>query len=78
MYVAHTSQAAAQHSVHPLRHALSGSQGGLAGLPRRGVRVFEQFDWLEVGSGKLALSGPTHQRVTQTVRLLITGRERVP
>jgi len=30
-------------------------------------RVFEQFAWLQVGSGKVALSRPAHQRVTQTV-----------
>ena len=42
----------AQHSVHPT--------GGI-------LRVFGQFAWLEVGSVKVALSRPTHQRVTQTV-----------
>jgi hypothetical protein len=36
----------------------------VVGLPLRGVRVFEQFVWLEVGSGKMALSRPAHQRVT--------------
>jgi hypothetical protein len=45
----------AQHSVHPT--------GG-------SLRVFRQFAWLEAGSGKVALSRPTHQRVTQTVRRL--------
>jgi hypothetical protein len=30
-------------------------------------RVFRQFSWLEVGSVKVALSRPTHQRVTHTV-----------
>ena len=30
-------------------------------------RVFKQFAWLEVGSVKVALSRPTHQRVTQAV-----------
>ena len=44
---------ATQHSVHPT--------GG-------SLRVFKQFSWLEVGSGKMALSGPAHQRVTHTVR----------
>jgi hypothetical protein len=44
---------AAQHSVHPT--------GG-------SLRVFKLFAWLEVGSGKMALSRPTHQRVTPTVR----------
>jgi len=42
----------AQHSVHPT----GGSR-----------RVFEHFSWLEVGSVKMALSRPTHQRVTQVV-----------
>ena len=46
---------AAQHSVHPT--------GG-------SLRVFEHFAWLGVGSGKMALPRPTHQRVTQTVGLL--------
>ena len=32
------------------------------------LRVFRQFAWLEVGSGKMTLSRPTHQRVTPTVR----------
>ena len=43
---------AAQHSVHPT--------GG-------SLRVFEQFVWLGVGSGKTVLSRPTHQPVTQAV-----------
>ena len=43
----------AQHSVHPT--------GG-------SLRVFRQFAWLGVGSGKIALSRPAHQRVTQAVR----------
>ena len=43
---------AAQHSVHPT--------GG-------SLRVFRQFAWLEVGPVKMALSCPTHQRVTQAV-----------
>jgi hypothetical protein len=50
----------AQHSVHPT--------GG-------SLRVFRRFVWLEVGSGKLALSRPTHQRVTQAVGWLF-GRLR--
>jgi hypothetical protein len=33
-------------------------------------RVFRQFSWLEAGSVKAALSRPTHQRVTHTVRRL--------
>ena len=31
-------------------------------------RVFRQFAWLEAGSVKMALSRPTHLRVTQAVR----------
>ena len=46
---------AAQHSVHPT--------GGT-------LRVFRQFLWLGLGSGKMVLSRPTHQRVTLTVRRL--------
>jgi hypothetical protein len=42
----------AQHSVHPT----GGSR-----------RVFKPFAWLEVGSGKMALSCPAHPRVTQAV-----------
>ena len=34
---------------------------------------FQAFAWLEVGSGKMALSRPAHQRVTHTVRL--AGRD---
>jgi hypothetical protein len=37
------------------------------GLPLRGVRVFRHFAWLEVGSGKTALSHPSRQQVTQTI-----------
>jgi len=32
------------------------------------LRVFKQVSWLGVGSGKVALSRPTHPRVTQAVR----------
>jgi len=39
----------------------------VVGLPLRGVRVFKRFAWLEAGSGKVALSRPTHQRVTRAV-----------
>ena len=45
-------RACAQHSVHPT--------GG-------SLRVFRQFAWLEVGSGKTALSRPAHPRVTHAV-----------
>ena len=33
----------------------------MVGLLLRSVRVFRQVAWLEVGSGKMALSRPTHQ-----------------
>lgn len=52
----------AQHSVHPT--------GG-------SLRVFKQFAWLGVGSGKVALSRPAHQRVTQTVSPLDENRNLV-
>jgi len=45
---------ASQHSVHPA--------GG-------SLRVFKQFAWLGLDSGKMALSRPAHQRVTQVVIL---------
>jgi hypothetical protein len=45
--------------IRPL-HERQGRDGGSR-------RVFRQFAWLEVGSGKVALSRPTHQRVTQIV-----------
>lgn len=32
------------------------------------LRVFKQFPWLGVDSGKMVSSRPTHQRVTHTVR----------
>jgi len=44
--------------VHSLRQA----QGGLVGLPLRGVRVFRQFWWLEAGSGKVAFIVPGERR----------------
>ena len=50
----------AQHSVHPT--------GGT-------LRVFRQFSWLGVGSVKMALSRPTHQRVTQAVGLLVIMKQ---
>jgi len=46
---------AAQHSVHPT--------GG-------SLRVFKQFVWLGVGSVKVALPRPAHQRVTLAVSRL--------
>ena len=50
-----------QHSVHPI-----------PGSERRdwcggSLRVFRQFAWLEVGSDKVTLSRPAHQRVTPAV-----------
>ena len=51
--MAYNQKVAAQHSVHPT--------GG-------SLRVFRQFAWLGVGSVKMALSRPAHQRVTPTVR----------
>ena len=39
------------------------------------LRVFKPFAWLRVGSGKVALSRPTHQRVTQAVRQLAAVRK---
>jgi hypothetical protein len=35
-------------------------------------RVFKQFSWLGVDSGKMASSHPAHQRVTHTVRQVRT------
>jgi hypothetical protein len=32
------------------------------------LRVFRRFSWLEAGSVKTALSRPTHQQVTRTVK----------
>jgi hypothetical protein len=43
------------------------SAGVVVGLPRSGVRVFQLFAWLGVGSVKVALSRPSHKRVTLTV-----------
>ncbi len=37
-------------------------------------RVFRQLLWLEVGSGKVVFSRPTHQRVTQTVGTLVANK----
>jgi len=43
----------------------------MVGLLLRSVRVFKQFPWLGVGSGKVALSHPAHQRVTRAVSWLL-------
>jgi len=53
---------AAQHSVHPIPGNVRRGHGGGS------LRVFKHFVWLEVDSGKVALSRPAHQRVTQIVR----------
>ena len=42
--------------------------------PPDGTRhIFEQFQWLEASSVKVALSRPAHQRVTRAVRQLNGG-----
>ena len=52
----------AQQSVHPIPGKVRrGHDGG-------SLRVFKRFLWLEAGPVKVALSRPTHQRVTHTVR----------
>ena len=51
---------AAQLSVHPT--------GGT-------LRVFELFSGLELGSGKVVLSRPAHQRVTLTVGQMQAGHD---
>jgi len=38
------------------------------------LRVFEQFSWLGVGSGKVAFPRPTHQRVTPAVGWLLSNQ----
>ena len=53
--------------AHDPRQRASGHGGG-------SLRVFKQFAWLEVGSGKLGLSRPTHQRVPITCS--VKGLER--
>jgi len=58
---------ASQHSVHPIPEEHRGHGGG-------SLRVFRHFVWLEVGSIKMALSRPAHQRVTQAVGHLLEDR----
>jgi hypothetical protein len=53
---------AAQHSVHPISGKERRSHGGGS------RRVFGQFSWLGVGSGKMAFSRPTHQYPAESVR----------
>jgi hypothetical protein len=48
--------------VHSIPEEHRGHGGG-------SLRVFRQFVGLGVGSGKIALSRPAHQRVTHTVSL---------
>jgi hypothetical protein len=55
----------AQHSVHPIPDKDRRGHGGGS------LRVFKRFVWLGVGSGKMTLSRPAHQRVTRTVRRFI-------
>ena len=56
--------------MHPIPGKVRrGWRGGTAVLGD-GVRVFRQFVWLGVGSVKVALSRPTHQRVTPAIRWL--------
>ena len=50
------ARASVMHSTPPKNGGT-----GVVGLPHRGVRVFRQFVWLEVGSVKVALSRITHQ-----------------
>jgi hypothetical protein len=57
----HYGKNAAQHSVHPIPDKERRGHGGGS------LRVFRQFAWLGVGSDKMALSHPAHQRVTQAV-----------
>ena len=60
----------AQQSVNPISGKVRRSHTGTARQCRCGGgsrRVFRQFSWLGVGSGKVALSRPAHQRVTQAV-----------
>jgi hypothetical protein len=59
-------------STMPLNTACTRSPANYAGamvvgLPLRGVRVFKQLSWLEVGSVKVAFSRPAHQQVTHIV-----------
>jgi hypothetical protein len=60
-------QTVAQPSVHPIPDKVRRSLDGGTAARRDCVRVFGEFSWLEVGSGKAALLPPTHQRVTQAV-----------
>jgi hypothetical protein len=63
-------------SSQDMAHVLSGKMMAchLAWVHPTGgsLRVFGQFAWLEVGSGKIAFSHPAHQRVTRAVRRLIS------
>jgi hypothetical protein len=63
--------------VRGVEHALRPIGFWLATSAQQGVhptggslRVFREFAWLEVGSVKVALSRPAHQRVTRAVRRL--------
>jgi hypothetical protein len=50
-------------------HPTPGRAPGLAWWESaHALRAVRQFAWLGVGSGKMALSQPTHQQVTPAVR----------
>jgi hypothetical protein len=55
------------HTSLPPNTACTRTPARAAGAGGGSLRVFKPFAWLEAGSGKMALSRPAHQRVTQTV-----------
>ena len=63
VFVCHTPNTACTRPPHERR----GRDGG-------SLLVFRHFAWLEVGSAKIALSHPAHQRVTPTVGRLRQNR----
>jgi len=67
-----SEQEAAQHSVHPTPGRTPGLSWWESARFHLCLRqgAGKQFPRLQVGSGKVALSRPTQQRVTQTVGLL--------
>src|SRR5687768_10524662 len=56
----HRSAMSILHDTTRPPHEHRGHDGGSR-------RVFEQFAWLEAGSGKVTFSRPAHQRVTPAV-----------
>jgi hypothetical protein len=60
-------KSAAQHSVQRAPDPRESTKTMVVGLLLRSVRVFRQFACLEVGSVKVTLSHPAHQRVTPAV-----------